>query len=209
MIQMKNMAKPQTKHQKKQIMREKIKKVGKMKKRIMKLLRNQQMQFMAAQQAEESKIAGGEVNNKAIDTDKSGLQGILNKINSVKETETVTEEIPVVQNGHAKGQNGASNGKVATVVKVTQNSKEEQVVEITQQKQKKKKNRKRKAEIPEAKGDRKKVVFELEKNKTKEFYMFGKVGLDEIPKSKLKLAVTPGIIKKTIFNKSMIKKAKK
>ena len=40
-----------------------------------------------------------------------------------------------------------------------------------------------------------KVSFELEKNKTKEFYMRGKVGMIEIPKSKELEVKSPSIIK--------------
>lgn len=170
--------KPKTKHQKKKALREKAKKMTKMKKRIMKLIRNQHLQLLqGGPQAEDSKI----------DTT-SDLLALLNQ-KVAKRHAVLAQEEPVEK----------PNGVISNGVHA---DKEDTVIEIAAKPLKKKKNKKRKAELPSSRSSAsKKVVFELEKNKTKEFFMFGKVGLEDRPKSKEIKNSSPGIIKKSILKR--------
>lgn len=167
---------PMTKNQKKKFMRDKVKKITKMKKRILKMIRNQQLQLFSNQNGEEnSKVEGIEAEGPEDARLESITKGLLDRMNlNVQAKEALS----------------------APVEDLNDSPTEDKVVEISQKPQKKKKNRKRKAEVVKSKQSSKKVVFELDKNTTKEFYMHGKVGLTDKPKSKEIKVKTPGIIKK-------------
>lgn len=61
---------------------------------------------------------------------------------------------------------------------------EDQIVEIEAPKIKKHKHKKPKTEQKQKKREGKRVIFDLNQNKTKEFFMHSKVGLEDLPKSK-------------------------
>lgn len=169
---------PLTKNQKKKVVREKVKKITKMKKRILKMIRKQQLQLLSNQNGEEnSKVEGVELNEPEVARLENITKGLLDHMNLNIEDKETHISPPEHLNGAPA---------------------EDEVVEITQKPPKKKKNRKRKAQPVESKQANKKVVFELEKNTTKEFYMHGKVGLTDKPKSKEIKVKTQGIIKKRI-----------
>jgi hypothetical protein len=171
LMQAKPIFKPQTKHQKKIVNRDKAKQASKIKKRILKMIRNQALQTFPGYIAEDSKISmeGDEI-VKPLDKITNGLLNSLNE--KVKTKEAVAGVIQ--ENG-------------------------DKVVEIAS-KEKKKKSKKRK-ELPSINAASKKVIFELGKNKTKEFYMHGKVGVDDIPKSKDIQLNKPSIIKRNLLKR--------
>jgi hypothetical protein len=172
MRQINALKKPHTKHQKKMIIRDKVKKVNKIKKRILKMIQNQRIALFPQFRSEED----SKIEENGGDALKSATQKILDQLNQ-----------NMLENPHENGviENGVNEG-------------EDKVIEISSKKQKKKKNRKRKALSPSDLST-KKVSFELEKNKTKEFFMYGKVSLDERPKSKELRVRAPGIIKKSMI----------
>lgn len=171
LMQAKPIFKPQTKHQKKVVNRDKAKQASKIKKRILKMIRKQALQTFPGFVAEDSKISmEGEEDTKPLNAITNGLLSSLNK--KVKAQEAVAGVIQ--ENG-------------------------DKVVEIASE-EKKKKSKKRKV-LPSINAASKKVIFELGKNKTKEFYMHGKVGVEDIPKSKDVLLNKPSIIKKNLVKR--------
>ena len=168
---------PQTKHQKKALVRQKVKKVNKMKKRILKLIQNQQSKLFPG--INENTIKDSQNNSTAKDEETRKMELItkaaIDKINglnimNIDEPQTT-----------ADGTGGTGD----------------KVIEIrnTQLKKKKNKPKKHNATKEQIDGSRKKVSFNVGNNKTKEFFMHGKVSITDIPKSKDLTVKKPGIIK--------------
>ena len=154
-----SLAKPITKHQKNKI-REKVKKANKLKKRIMKMIRNEQLKMLndegETDEVEENKIEV--LNNDVHDIDDE----VDNLDHEVTPPSAESINILELLNMRVKDKNGNSE--------VTQNENGDKIVEINTSKKKKKKSRKRKALLPSTRSDGKKVVFKLEKNEVFKFY---------------------------------------
>ena len=154
-----SLAKPITKHQKNKI-REKVKKANKLKKRIMKMIRNEQLKMLNDEGETD------EVEENKIEVSKNDVNDIDDEVENLDHevTPPSAESINILEllNMRVKDKNGNSE--------VTQNENGDKIVEINTSKKKKKKSRKRKALLPSTRSDGKKVVFKLEKNEVFKFY---------------------------------------
>jgi hypothetical protein len=196
-LQDKPVFKPQTKHQKKQNAREKSKEAIKIKKRILKMIRNQALQTFPGYGAEDSKVEmEGEKSTKSVDQLTDGILAKLSDTITEKEQKKVQE----VKEPKEVKQVKVVKEKKVKVAAVTQ-ANGDKVIEILAPEKKIKSKKRKMPPVIVSKSSNKRVIFELEKNKTREFYLHGKVGVNDIPKSKDKLSDRPSIIRKHLHKK--------
>jgi hypothetical protein len=201
-LQDKPVFKPLTKHQKKQNAREKSKEATKIKKRILKMIRNQALQTFPGYGAEDSKVEmEGEESTKSVDQLTNGILAKLSDTITEKEHKKVKE---VKEPKESKEVKQVKVVKEKQKVAAVTQANGDKVIEILAPEKKIKSKKRKMPPVVVSKSSNKRVIFELEKNKTREFYLHGKVGVDDIPKSKDKLSDRPSIIRKNLHK---IKKA--
>jgi len=153
---------PQTKHQKKKMLRDKAKRSMQIKKRILKMIQEKQLQLLPT--------LGNSFNVPDEDDPNDNPQ--------TASIETITKEAINLINGKSNGNQEVMEEQPK------QDLIEDQIIEIDQSQHKKKKQKKVKVSGEKTVRSGKKVVFNLDQNKTKEFYMHSKVSMIEFPKSK-------------------------
>lgn len=161
--------KPKTKHQKKQLIRDKAQKAMNIKKRIMKLFQKKQMEMMQSENPDfgldDNEV---DVNDNPQTASLEALsQSIANQLNQKLLAQAAPEDTQPAQ---------------GTLPDLLTKLNLEEVVEIEQpKKQKKKKAKKVKKPV---KKEGKHIAFDLNQNKTKEFYKHSKVSVGDLPRSK-------------------------
>lgn len=165
---------PQTKHQKKKLLRQQARQVQKIKKRILKLIHKQKNANLP--DAHHDSIEGHVISHH---TEESTQADEVTK-NAIAKLNSASSKPLEVKTSSADGTGGTGD----------------KIIEINSAKPSKKKKSKGKKQTQFQDTSKKKVSFELCKNKTKEFYMHGQVGSTNIPKSKDLKSKRPGIIKR-------------